>query len=721
MKTSRFTLGAITIGFMIFWATGAFADRALKMTKEEALSEQRVALVIGNSDYANSPLKNPVNDATDMGKKLEAMGFKVKRLLNANQLEMKRAIRQFGVDLKKGGVGLFYYAGHGMQVRGNNYLIPVGVDILAEDEVEDQAVDASLVLRKMQSADNRLNIVLLDACRNNPFARSFRSAERGLAQMDAPSGTMISYATAPGMTAADGDGRNGVFTKNLLKALEKSGHLELSQLMKQVGKGVQDETKKGQIPWVSSSVTGDFYFINVHVDKAKGDSTVVVVPPNRSTIDEEEEFWLAIKNSNRLEDFRDYTELYPQGRFRKIADIKIRQLSEEKKKPEPEKHDPVPGKGLVFSGRSLLNDSFHNNENSWKLWPHGEYYIADIQGGVYQMETKNELNSSEFMGRSLSLPENFEVQATTTWKRGVNDRAYGITLGIDGPNRYNFGVSGNGWSFVSGYNNNQVIDPAPMPWKSGTAVVGDGFSQNVLKVRARGPLFDFFVNDLPVGTVTVPMAHDRLRIGFFVENKQLIHFDDLRITTTGSSEHEGRVIFSDSFYGNDNSWAMWPNGDNYINAIERGVYMMEAKNTLNSAEFPGRFTTLPQNFDIEVSTTWKKGIDNYAYGLTMGTDAQNRFNFGLSGNGWSYVSGYRNNQVIEPFPMPWTAGTCLVGNGTTRNVILVKVRGSQCEYYVNNILVGKVIIILPRDRMRFGLFVENMQQIHFDDLKVTAY
>jgi hypothetical protein len=719
MQKRRFIAGAVMVCAMILWGTGALAERALKMTKEEAFSEQRVALVIGNSDYKNSPLKNPVNDATDMAKKLEGLGFKVKRLLNASQVDMKKAIRQFGVDLKKGGVGLFYYAGHGMQVKGNNYLIPVGVDIAEEDEVEDLAVDASLILRKMQSADNRLNIVLLDACRNNPFARSFRSAERGLAQMDAPSGTLISYATAPGMTAADGDGRNGVFTKNLLNALEKSGNLELTQLMKQVGKGVQEETKKGQVPWVSSSVTGDFYFINVHVDKAKGDNTVVVVPGKQSTIDEEEEFWLAIKNSNKVEDFKDYIKLYPEGRFRKIADIKIRQLTVEEKKPEPDKRDRVSESKPVDSGATiLLSDTFNNNDNSWKLWPSGEYYLTDISGGVFSMETKNELNSSEFAGRSVSLPENFEVQVTTTWKRGVDDRAYGIAIGSEGPNRYNFGVSGNGWSFVSGYKDNEVIDPAPMPWKSGTALIGDGYKQNILKIKAKGTVYDFYVNDLYVGTVTIPMSHDRLKIGFFVENKQQVYFDDLKVTTQGGS---GRVIFSDSFYGNDNSWAMWPSGEYYINAIEGGVYMMETKNNLNSAEFPGKFTALPQNFDIEVTTTWKKGVDNYAYGLTMGTDPQNRFNFGLSGNGWSYVSGYNNNQVIEPFPMPWTASTCLIGNGTTQNVIRVQVRGTRCEYYINNLYVGQVTISLPRDRMRFGFFVENMQRVHFDDLKVTAY
>lgn len=704
---------------IFLWVTGSFAERALKMTKEEAYSEQRVALVIGNGDYKNSPLKNPVNDATDMAKKLEALGFKVKRLLNADQVEMKKAVRQFGVDLKKGGVGLFYYAGHGMQVKGNNYLIPVGVDIAEEDEVEDLAVDASLILRKMQSADNRLNIVLLDACRNNPFARSFRSAERGLAQMDAPAGTMISYATAPGMTAADGDGRNGVFTKNLLKALDKSGNVELSQLMKQVGKGVQEDTKKGQTPWVSSSVTGDFYFINVHIDKAKGDNTVVLVPTKQSTIDEEEEFWIAIKNSNKVDDFKDYIKLYPEGRFRKIADIKIRQLTEEVKKPEPERErERVSDYKPATSDSTLLSDSFYSNDNSWKLWPNGEFYITDIRSGTFVMETKNELNSSEFMGRSVSLPDSFEIQVTTTWKSGVDDRSYGIALGSEPQNRYNFGVSGNGWSFVSGYKDNQVIDPAPMAWKSGTAIIGDGYKQNILKVKVKGSTCDFFVNNLFVGTVTIPISHDRLKVGFFVENKQQVTFDDLKITGQSAS---GNVIFSDSFYGNDNSWALWPNGEYYINSISGGVYSMETKNNLNSAEFPAKFVQLPENYDIEVTTTWKKGIDNYAYGLTMGTDTQNRFNFGLSGNGWSYVSGYNNNQVIDPMPMDWKSGTCLIGNGSTQNVILVKVRGTRFEYYVNKLYVGEVNITLPRDRMRFGFFVENMQQVHFDNLKVTAY
>jgi uncharacterized caspase-like protein len=147
-----------------------------------------VALVIGNSGYKAAPLRNPVNDARAMARVLAETGFAVTLIEDATQAGMRRAIRTFGDELARGGVGLFFYAGHGMQVRGKNFLIPVNADIQREDEVEDQAVDANLVLSKMDTARNTLNVMILDACRNNPFQRSFRSGAQGLAQMDAPSG-----------------------------------------------------------------------------------------------------------------------------------------------------------------------------------------------------------------------------------------------------------------------------------------------------------------------------------------------------------------------------------------------------------------------------------------------------------------------------------------------------------------------------------------------------
>ncbi len=221
--------------------------------------QHRLALVIGNSAYESSPLKNPVNDANDMGKMLKGLGFEVISLLNANQKQMESAIRTFQGKLGKETVGMFFYAGHGMQVGGVNYLVPVGAKITQESDVKYECVDAGRVLDAMHTAGNPLNLVVLDACRDNPFARSYRSSAKGLARMDAPTGTFIAYATAPGDTAADGDGKNGVFTKYMLEYMP-TPNLEVDKVLKKVRVSVMRETGKKQVPWQSSSLTGDFFF-----------------------------------------------------------------------------------------------------------------------------------------------------------------------------------------------------------------------------------------------------------------------------------------------------------------------------------------------------------------------------------------------------------------------------------------------------------------------------
>ncbi|MDS4070414.1 MAG: caspase family protein [Candidatus Competibacter sp.] len=225
-----------------------------------ALAEPRTALVIGNGAYQDAPLRNPVNDARDMAAKLREMGFQVIERLDADRQAMRLALREFEQQLRqRRGVGLFYYAGHGVQLKGQNYLIPVGVDIRQEFEVPDEGVDADAVLRAMESAGNGLNIVILDACRNNPFTRGFGG--RGLARMDGPAGTFIAYATAPGAVSLDGGGgRNSPYTRHLLAAMNTPG-LNLEQVFKQVLVAVEQETGGAQIPWVASSLRGDFYFL----------------------------------------------------------------------------------------------------------------------------------------------------------------------------------------------------------------------------------------------------------------------------------------------------------------------------------------------------------------------------------------------------------------------------------------------------------------------------
>lgn len=223
-------------------------------------AEQRLALVIGNSGYKTSPLINPVNDARAMAIKLQQLGFTVIKRENASLEEMMSAVREFGNQLKNGGVGLFYYAGHGIQAKGVNYLVPVDANIAREDELATRAYNANEVLEKMDTAKNRINLVVLDACRDNPFARSFRSGARGLAGMDStPKGTLVAYATSPGSTASDGSGANGLYTAQLLAAMTEPG-VKVEDVFKRVREGVLSESEGKQTPWEMSSITGNFYF-----------------------------------------------------------------------------------------------------------------------------------------------------------------------------------------------------------------------------------------------------------------------------------------------------------------------------------------------------------------------------------------------------------------------------------------------------------------------------
>lgn len=243
-------------------------------------SERRVALVIGNSAYEVAPLKNPVNDARDMAQALSELGFEVISKENLNQNDMKRVIREFGAKIRNGGVGLFYYAGHGVAVKGINYLVPVDAKVEREEEVEYECVDAGFVLSQMDDAGNRMNIVILDACRNNPFARNFRSASRGLVQMDAPSGTLIAYATAPGSVASDGNARNGLYTQELLKFI-RTPNLGIEKVFKSVRISIRNLTQNRQTPWEASSLTGDFYFLE------RGSSNPEPIPQPTPTVSEE--------------------------------------------------------------------------------------------------------------------------------------------------------------------------------------------------------------------------------------------------------------------------------------------------------------------------------------------------------------------------------------------------------------------------------------------------
>jgi tetratricopeptide (TPR) repeat protein len=228
--------------------------------------EKRYALVIGNSNYAKEIgiLKNPVNDATDVATELRKSNFEVQLLTNATYVQIREAMRKFQEKLTDGPkdqtVGLFYYAGHGVQFQDENYLVPVDANVKYEDDIVRMCFPVQrMVLANMERSNSRMNIVILDACRNNPFPASTRSVSQGLAEMKRARGSFIAYATAPGSVASDGSGRNGLYTQELLKALRKPG-LTIEQVFKEVRVNVLRLSGDKQFTWDSSNIIGEFYF-----------------------------------------------------------------------------------------------------------------------------------------------------------------------------------------------------------------------------------------------------------------------------------------------------------------------------------------------------------------------------------------------------------------------------------------------------------------------------
>jgi len=236
-------------------------DRLLTHTGTSTAGLRRIALLIGNGAYQKTgALKNPANDVRLVGATLEKLGFEVTTGTDKSQREMKRLIRDFGARLREGGgIGLFYFAGHGVQSKGRNFLIPIDADIQTNADLEDTAVNLNYVLDNLDDAQNSLNIVILDACRNNPFMRSLRSAQEGLAQVTAPTGTLIAYATGPDRTAADGKGDNSPYTEELVKQMQASGVL-LETVFRRVAEQVSARTGGRQEPWYSANVKGEFFF-----------------------------------------------------------------------------------------------------------------------------------------------------------------------------------------------------------------------------------------------------------------------------------------------------------------------------------------------------------------------------------------------------------------------------------------------------------------------------
>ncbi len=371
--------------------------RQLVQEKGSVNRDKRIALVIGNGAYTKAKtLPNPANDATDMAKALKEVGFEVLSGVDLNKRQMQGLIRDFGTKLASGGIGLFYYAGHGVQVRGENYLIPVDAEIPTEEEVQYQGVPLGLALTMMTSAKNDLNIVILDACRNNPFARSWRGYRDvgnndGLAKISPPTGTLVLYSTVPGSVASDGTGRNGLFTEALLKQIKRP-NIEYDQMVKALSADVWQKSNQQQLPWKEGNSLQDFYFSISTASQPSPTSTAAAPKPTplptptpvtvAQSFDAEGIYWNEIGRRDTRSGYELYLAEYPTGKY--AADAKNRI---DKFKQGELLHLKEIERTKWREAQSLDRKDAYNAYIA--AYPNGEF-VADARSGIKTLENKEE-------------------------------------------------------------------------------------------------------------------------------------------------------------------------------------------------------------------------------------------------------------------------------------------------------------------------------------------
>ena len=295
--------------FVSVWAQSEGAAKLLRLPK--------IALVFGNSRYKDAPLRNPANDAKAIGEALSSSGFAVVTKIDASRAEMAAALDAYAKELAaKKCVGLFYYAGHGVQLAWKNYMLHVDAEIDTIDDVQKKAVEVNSLTDALVKAANPLNIIILDACRDNPFGTAKPTQQRGLSQMDAPSNTILAYATAPGNVASDGTGANGLYTENLLREI-KVPEAKIEDVFKRVRLGVRRKSNGAQIPWESTSLEEDFWFIPPKNLQELSETE------RDKQFEEELALWEKIKSMTAPGPLEDFLRRFPSGPFSELAQLQL--------------------------------------------------------------------------------------------------------------------------------------------------------------------------------------------------------------------------------------------------------------------------------------------------------------------------------------------------------------------------------------------------------------
>jgi hypothetical protein len=388
---------------LIRWLAALFLSASV--VPAGAATGERVALVIGNSAYPNAALLNPRNDARAIADLLRQAGFVVDQRLDTTQSQLRDAVTRFGESIKDPQVkfGLFYYAGHGLQLDWRNYLVPVSAHIEALEDVKQQTVDVSALLAYMDQAKGRNFLVILDACRDDPFSGSFRPPAKGLSQFDAPVGSLLAFATAPGSVAIDGDGENGLYTSNLLREFSVRG-VKVEDAFKRVRLGVRIASEGLQVPWESTSLEDDLYLFPVERKKLSEEE-------QEQLLEQELASWQRVKSTKDHLELAKFIREYPSGAVSELAQARLnRVLAERARAAQPQKTSarqvlvasldaraalelalgqpekstapPAPADGGVVIAATPFYKGYHEHLRSYHVGDVFEYRVLDAYTGA---------------------------------------------------------------------------------------------------------------------------------------------------------------------------------------------------------------------------------------------------------------------------------------------------------------------------------------------------
>ena len=342
---------------------------AMGQTWAANIDTSRLALVIGNSAYKGSPLENPTNDARAMAGLLGQAGFSVDSRLDATRTDMMTAIENFSAAIQRSETKLvvFYYAGHGAQHNWRNYLLPVNAKVATADQLMQSCIDLNVLLAHLSKARDKTFIIILDACRNDPFGSAYHPEQKGLSQFDAPVGSLLAYATSPGNVASDGSGKNGLYTENLVRELSVRG-TRIEDALKRVRLNVRLASNGAQIPWETTSLESDVYIFNDTQKKLSDDEL-------EKQIEAELDEWNRIKSSRKTDDLVAYLHAFPNGRFAEIAQMRLNRLLAGKEKTAPAPAD-VSTPAIAATAAPTIR-----TEEEYDALPKGATYI-DPKGNL---------------------------------------------------------------------------------------------------------------------------------------------------------------------------------------------------------------------------------------------------------------------------------------------------------------------------------------------------